>query len=85
MKILYECEYCHEQFNNKNTCMRHEESHLKDVDKFKYHVVYVNKEPLCKYCEHVYYVYGCEENCEYKDCSPMNCYKDFKLGGLNLE
>ena len=85
MTIKYCCDYCYEQFDNKNKCMRHEESHLDDMDKFKYHILYVNKESLCKYCKNVYYVYGVEENCQYKDCGPMNCYKDFKLGGLNLE
>ena len=85
MKTLYECEYCGKQFTDKNTCLRHEESHLDDMDKFKYHILCVNKESLCKYCKNVYYVYGVEENCEYKDCCSENCYKDFKLGGLNLE
>lgn len=30
-----------------------------------------------KNCEATNYVYGCEQDCEYKDCRHSNNYKDF--------
>lgn len=81
MIIKYECEYCGELFNHEEDCIEHESSHLTGVEKIKYEVL--NKvrwnwnEDICDYCDHSYYVYGCERDCEYKTCCNSNNYKNF--------
>ena len=77
MKIIYKCESCGKEFDNINVCKYHEMLHLNSVDKFKYYIQNVECQDLCKYCAHIYYVYGCEANCSHKDCTARNNYKDF--------
>lgn len=78
MKIIYECEYCKEQFNDASTCMAHEILHMCSNDKAKYYIQNVLGKDLCSYCEHAYYVYGCELSCNHNDCNQNNNYQYFK-------
>lgn len=83
MKIKYECEYCHEQFDNKYECQEHEMLHLHDVDRFKYYVRNVLGQDICSCCANAYYVYGCERNCVYHNCNNKNNYRYFKKENVN--
>ena len=83
MKIKYECDHCKVQFNSEQDCRIHEILHLQGLEELKYYAQYATDINLCNYCDNVYYVYGCELNCEYKDCGPKNNYKHFK--GENLD
>ena len=68
MKIVYECEYCGQQFYDKQTCINHEKL-----------CVNFRTGNMCDYCDHAYYVYGCEFDCKYRnDCNILNRYKNFK-------
>lgn len=48
-------------------------------DKIKY---YINNilvgENVCDYCKHSYYVYGCEQECDIKDCYFDKDYPKFE-------
>ena len=77
MKIRYECDYCHQQFDNETACRCHEIEHLNNIDKLKYDIQNIRCEDICQYCSHAYYVYGCELNCPCKGCCDVNNYKDF--------
>lgn len=83
MKIKYECEYCHEQFDSKNECQKHEMLHLYDIDRFKYYVKSMSGQDICSYCANAYYVYGCERNCDYHYCNEKNNYRYFKMEDIN--
>ena len=39
--------------------------------------MYSSEECICDYCDHSFYVYGCEQDCSYEDCRFSNNYKDF--------
>ena len=78
MKIRYECEKCKRQFDDKTTCALHETSHIEDdTERIKYFILRYTTEDICKYCSHVYYVYGCEPSCGVTDCCEANNYKCF--------
>lgn len=77
MKVIYKCEFCDKQFDNANVCKYHEMLHLNSIDKFKYYIRNVECQDLCKYCARVYYIYGCEQNCQFKDCAAQNNYMHF--------
>ena len=77
MKIIYQCEFCNKQFDNANICKYHEMLHLSTIDKFKYYICNIEGQDLCKYCNHIYYVYGCEPDCKFKDCTAQNNYQNF--------
>lgn len=82
MKILYKCEYCNKQFDNQHQCAMHELSHLDEDASVRYYIQNIMRDSLCKYCTSVYYVYGCELNCDYRTCGPENNYENFKLKGV---
>lgn len=82
MRIIYECSHCGEQFDNKAACVLHEGLHLGSIDSFKHLVINGLNEDICKHCDHVYYVYGCERTCDFKNCNRLNNYKDFKRSEL---
>ena len=77
MKVIYKCEVCGREFNSPLDCGHHEESHFSGSSKIKCEL-YLQGEDLCDYCEHSYYVYGCEQDCNYDKCSYKNNYKDFQ-------
>ena len=82
MIVKYECEFCRKQFDHEEDCVKHESSHLTGVEKIKYEILnktrYNWNVSICDYCDKSYYAYGCERDCEYKDCSMINSYKDFQ-------
>ena len=77
MKIKYECEVCGELFDSLRRCRVHEASHFSGAEKIKYELIHTQEEDICDYCDNSYYVYGCEQDCEYDDCGFRNNYKDF--------
>lgn len=77
MKIRYECEHCHEQFDCEKKCRAHEALHLDDVERAKYLIQHFLNEDVCVHCAHSFMVYGCELDCMFGDCGPSNNYKDF--------
>lgn len=77
MKIVYRCEFCNAEFTNQKECLEHEESHLSGMEKIKHFLMQYKNVDLCDYCDRSYYVYGCEIDCEFKDCRYANNYKDF--------
>ena len=79
MKIIYECEFCHQKFDNEIACVLHEGAHLTDNERIKFYIIYGLKHNPCDHCIHAYYVYNCEFNCSHKDCNCTNNYKDFVL------
>lgn len=77
MKILYQCEYCKKTYDEHNTCLSCEMSHMSEHEKIKTKI-HLNGELVCDYCEYSYYVYGCEVDCEHYDCHGQNGFKKFK-------
>ena len=64
----FKCEYCGQVFNDTKTCLEHEISHYPCSEQKKKILAkcnYNGKTP-CDYCDHAFYVYGCEFDCEYK-------------------
>lgn len=78
MLIKYECDICSQLFHTKHMCKRHELDHFKDLRKTESELNRVGR-GVCEFCDHCYYVYGCEAECNFKDCSYANAFKDFKL------
>lgn len=77
MTTIYKCDKCGAEFRNPRECRVHETGHFHGIDKIKYDLIHNQEEDICDYCEKSYYVYGCEQDCEYKDCKYSNNYKDF--------
>lgn len=76
MTTIYRCDYCKKDFRGLKECRLHEASHMNSADRTKY-LIMLECMDVCDFCEHSYYVYGCERDCEYKDCKHSNNYKDF--------
>jgi len=76
MKTIYKCDICEREFGSSYLCQSHEASHFDGVERIKYELHIRGKEP-CDYCANSYYVYGCEQDCEYPDCNCDNNHKDF--------
>ena len=76
MTTIYKCETRGQEFKSPKECRMCEASHMVSVDRIKY-MIMLNCGNVCDYCNHSYYVYGCEQDCEYKDCRHSNNYKDF--------
>lgn len=78
MLVKYECEWCGKIYDAILQCTECEKTHLNNVDQLKYDIKLRN-ENVCDYCKYVYYVYGCEADCQYsKKCSSRNGYKKFE-------
>lgn len=77
MTTIYKCDTCGMLFGNSHECRNHEAQHFYGVDRIKYDLIHNQEENICDYCENSYYVYGIEQDCEYKDCKWSNNYKDF--------
>lgn len=77
MTTIYKCDKCGAEFRNSRECRQHESSHYEGAGKIKYDLMYSAEERICDYCDHSYYVYGCEQDCSYEDCGFCNSYKDF--------
>ena len=74
-KVEGVCDKCGAEFRNPRECRVHEAGHFHGIDKIKYDLINNQEEDICDYCEKSYYVYGCEQDCEYKDCKYSNNYK----------
>ena len=78
MKIKYECNVCGQQFDSPEECYAHEGTHFGlDENLVIKTALLIKQEDICDYCGNSYYVYGCEQDCEHKECSFINNYKDF--------
>lgn len=86
---LYRCIYCHSLFLNEQEAIKCEDKHLfeyrlkhgKDsffIDWFIKVLKSRNEDP-CSYCKNAYYVYGCEFDCEKKECCrrPFGPHEDY--------
>lgn len=76
MTTIYKCDTCGREFKSSKECRMCEASHMVPVDRIKY-MIMLNCESVCDYCDCSYYVYGCERDCEHKDCGHSNKYKNF--------
>ena len=79
MRTKYECEFCGQQFDSSRRCRAHEANHFFGIEKIKYELIHSQEEDICDYCDNSYYVYGCERDCQHKDCNFSNRFKDFVL------
>lgn len=78
MKTIYKCDVCGREFGSSWVCRSHEASHFSGVERMKYDLIHDQEEDICDYCDHSYYVYGCEQDCKFKDCCFKNDYKHFR-------
>jgi hypothetical protein len=76
MTTIYKCDTCGREFKSPKECKMCEVSHMSTVDRIKCLIMF-NCGNVCDYCDNSYYVYGCEQDCEYNDCRHSNNYKDF--------
>lgn len=76
MTIIYKCDFCGKEFKKQTQCRVCEASHMNDIDRTKY-LLMLNFQDICDYCEHSYYAYGIDRNCEHKNCTYANNYEDF--------
>ena len=76
MTTIYKCDTCGREFKSSKECRICEVSHMAPVDRIKC-LIMLNCGNVCDYSDNSYYVYGCEQDCEYKDCRHSNNYKDF--------
>lgn len=74
MKTLYACEFCRTVYEDEYKAMRCEFSHLEcktllhdpaTVEIFCRNYLNTN---ICHFCEHAYYAYGCDLDCQKKEC-----------------
>lgn len=77
MKIFYECEYCNKTYSDYYECLTCEMSHMSYDEQIKTKLHGAGA-TVCDFCDHSYYVYGCERDCEYKNCDHTNDFKHFK-------
>ena len=54
----------------------HEASHMSSTERIKY-LIMLECMDVCDFCEHSYYVYGCERDCTHNNCNRNNNYSDF--------
>lgn len=76
MRTIYKCDVCGKEFGSAVLCMHHEAAHFDGVERIKYELS-AQGEEVCDYCKNSYYVYGCEQDCNYNDCAYCNNHKDF--------
>ena len=76
MTTIYKCDTCGQEFKSSKECKICETSHMTPIDRIKY-MTMLNCKSVCDYCDNSYYVYGCEQDCEHKDCNCTNNFKDF--------
>lgn len=77
MTTFYKCDFCNKTFRNSRECRIHESTHFSGAERIKYIILHDNEADICDYCSNSYYVYGCERDCSFNNCSPTNKYKDF--------
>lgn len=77
MKVVYKCDTCGRVFKDPNECEIHETSHGTLVENIRQTIISKGQE-LCDYCEHSYYVYGCERDCTYRTCKSGLTHREFR-------
>ena len=76
MTTIYRC-YCSKNyFRILKECRMHEASHMSSTERIKY-LIMLECMDVCDFCEHSYYVYGCERDCTHNNCNRNNNYSDF--------
>ena len=82
-RTIYVCEYCKAQFEDRMDARWCEIQHQHRIpvliknEEFLHELIREHKNP-CDYCEHSYYVYGTELNCDCRDkCQRM--FQDYLL------
>ena len=79
MQIKYVCDYCGNDFSTEEKCRQCEMSHLTDIEKLKYDIKYNQHKDLCDFCDHSFYVYGCEQDCQHtSECMAKHKWAKFK-------
>ena len=75
-RVTYECAFCNSTYTNYETAVSCENEHLKmfapndfyPLDYIKiYNMIESRGADPCDYCKHVYYVYGCEQECRFRN------------------
>lgn len=89
MKILFACEFCGAIYETSRGAMKCEFSHsnlfLNDSNNLSnFCSFYLNKD-ICDFCKHAYYVYGCELDCQKKECQMNRNRPDFVLNKDKFE
>lgn len=77
MITIYRCDVCYREFDSPEGCRDHERTHFEGNNRIKYDLISANSD-VCDYCQKSYYVYGCERDCDHKNCSIVNFYSDFE-------
>lgn len=78
MTTVYRCDVCYREFDSAQGCRNHERTHFDGNNQIKYDLLNSDVNNICDYCQHSYYVYGCERDCSHKNCSRVNFYCEFE-------
>lgn len=77
MYVKYYCSYCDKEFPDKLACLVHEKMEHIGYSKDVSEIISLGRTP-CDYCAKAYYVYGLEQNCQYRDkCLPNHKWAEF--------
>ena len=83
MKIIYICDFCGEEYYDREACLEHEKEHYRTEDIETVIRIYCrnNQKDLCEFCKNIYYSYGVEANCgrKEKDCFWVDRYPKFEV------
>lgn len=75
-RVTYECAFCNSTYTNYETAVSCENEHLKmfapnnfyPLDNIKiYNMIESRNADPCDYCKNAYYVYGCEQECSFRN------------------
>ena len=81
--VYYECTCCDTAYEREIDALMCEERHLLDGkdDNYSrydllriYNLIESRGADPCDYCKHVYYVYGCEQECKYRNMGKCQAY-----------
>lgn len=82
-RVTYECAFCNSTYTNYEAAISCENEHLKmlapnnfyPLDHIKiYNMIESRSAEPCDYCKHAYYVYGCEQECKYRNIGKCQVY-----------
>lgn len=78
MYVKYYCSYCDKEFQDKLACLVHEKVEHIGYSKDVAEIISCGYQP-CDYCANVYYVYGCEQDCQHQnECLAKHKWAKFK-------
>ena len=75
-QVTYECVFCNSTYTNYETAVSCENKHLEmfapnnfyPLDYIKiYNMIESRNADPCDYCKNAYYVYGCEQECSFRN------------------